>query len=59
MTRILQELYDHRILVKFVLNLIRILQDIQPAPSMTFLVYNDPSKMAYNDHSGMVYNDPL
>ena len=28
MTRILQELYDHRILVKFVLNLIRILQEI-------------------------------
>ena len=32
---------------------------IQPAPSMTFLAYNDPSKMAYNDHSRMAYNDPL
>ena len=32
---------------------------IQPAPSMTFLVYNDPSKMVYNDPSRMVYNDPF
>ena len=32
--------------------------DIQAAPSMMFLVYNDPSKMGYNDHSRMVYNDP-
>ena len=33
-------------------------KDIQPAPSMTFLVYNNPSKMGYNDHSRMVSNDP-
>ena len=25
---------------------------------MTFLVYNNPSKMGYNDHSRMVSNDP-
>ena len=24
---------------------------VQPAPSMMFYVYNDPSKMVYNDHT--------
>ena len=33
-------------------------QNIQPAPSMTSLVYNDPSKIVYNDPSEMVYDDP-
>ena len=41
------------------LRLQELLKQVQPAPSMTFLAYNDPSKMAYNDHSRMAYNDPL
>ena len=27
------------------------LRNVQPAPSMTFLVDDDPSKMVYDDHS--------
>ena len=30
---------------------IRCLSIVQPAPSMTFLVDDDPSKMVYDDHS--------
>ena len=32
---------------------------IQPGPSMTFLVYSDPSKMVYSDPFKMVYSDPF
>ena len=33
--------------------------NIQPAPSMTLLVYSDPSKTVYSDPSKMVYSDPF